>query len=168
MKTRGGANAMLVSMTNSSEDLGFYMATIYLIIGIIISVGMIGIAIYLLITKGKYSGDTIAVVQKSSCKQKYSDEAGRTQKCTANIVYSVNSKTYNNTIPVGETEYTNKQIDIMYDSKNPNDIQKKNYLRRNLGLILIIIAIIIIAIVWTRYYLLVVKNGSITSLVEKQ
>jgi predicted membrane channel-forming protein YqfA (hemolysin III family) len=155
MKIRGGNNALITSIISSTEDLGFYMASLYLMIGIILSIGMIGIAIHLFITKGKYSQYTVADVKESVCTQDYSKEIGRTQDCTVNLSYSVDSKLYTNTLPIGNKKYQNKKIDIMYDSKNPSDIQKKNNIRNYISILLILLAIIIISAVWTRYYIIV-------------
>jgi uncharacterized membrane protein YraQ (UPF0718 family) len=153
-RMRGGAPPLLNELSNSAAGLGLFMATVYLIIGIVISLGLIGLALYLLIAKGKYTGTTDGTVKSSSCEQTYNKKDGRVQSCFADVQYNVDNKTYSSQIHVGGVKQEpNSVIPLMYDVKNPNDVQRKNNIRKIVGWVLIGIAVIIIVAVWVRYYI---------------
>jgi uncharacterized membrane protein YraQ (UPF0718 family) len=151
-KMTGGTTRFAI--TDSVAGLELIMATVYLILGMIVSISLIGLALYLLITKGKYAGDTTGTVNSTSCTRTLTENAGRVQSCVANVRYTVDKNVYNSQIPIGEVKQpANTQIDLMYDIKNPKDVQKKNNNRKIFSWVLIGISALIIIAVWVRYYI---------------
>jgi hypothetical protein len=135
------------------SDVNVISTTIFLILGLTISIFMIGIGLYLLITNGDYT-ETQAVVNNSSCTQKFSKEFGREQDCTSVVKYNVNFTNYTGKIPTGSVEKENNTVvKILYNTKNPNIIQQKNNLRKTIAIIFLVIALLIIAAIVVQYLL---------------
>jgi hypothetical protein len=143
---------------DDASKFGVFEATIGLIVGIIFSIIMISISIYLLLTPLNYNGNVIGTVKTANCStQTSSGKHGTTtsQSCNSMVNYLVNNITYSENVNTGGVqEIINSQIQLVYDEKNPNKVFMKTWFTRSrIAYILILLAIVIIIFLSIQYYI---------------
>lgn len=127
---------------------GRIVAWISLIVGGLISLILIGVGIYFLISKEVHTQTVKALIEEANCS--VFDES---KYCSLKIKYNVGGKEYNSLIETNRRLYNIGQfIDIRYNPNNPQDITT-NSSKKFIGWILFIVGLLILIGVSVNFYL---------------
>jgi hypothetical protein len=139
---------------DGSAKLGVFQGKLKLIIGIVIGVLLICSASGLFASDQSNLVDTHGSIVSAEC-QAHQEKNSVKYNCNVKVKYNVNNTEYNNSISTnGSTKYVDgNQIELTYDTKNPNSVSE--YVIRNKwwALLLLVIALIIIGCSWLNNYL---------------
>lgn len=132
------------------SDVGKAKSTIGLIFGIIISIILIAIAIYLFTRNQKDIVNSTAKVTSSNCSKE-----GKSINCQLQITYTINKKVYTGSIStLTSTKYTTgMDVPISYNSKNPLDVTYRQVNDKTVAFILLGIAVLLLLITSVSYYM---------------
>jgi len=137
---------------DSAADLGRLKTSIGLIISIVVSAILVIVAIY--IGSQPQRPSTTAFIEEADCKTYVVPTNNRNYDnnikniCTLKVLYEVNSIKYSNFLTTrSDIHYAPKQnIEIEYDTNNPNNISIKNLDNATQSKILVGVAILITGI----------------------
>lgn len=152
-KNKGGA--IIDNVYDGAAQVGLFMGYVNLIVSIIISIILISIGIYLIITTSPRTEIVTGQVINNNCN--YATNKGYISQeiCIPVIKFVVNNVSYSKTIDVMNKHYSIGQpVDILYNPKNPYDCTIKTiFTRGTTGSILIGIAVIILLIGIIHFYI---------------
>jgi hypothetical protein len=148
------AGTIATAAYEGATELGQIQSYVGLIIGGLISIALIGCAIYLLTSNQNNLVDSTAIVQTASCVQQMIDK-NVTQICNLKIKYTVSGKEYiENIVATGDKIYNvNDQIEITYNSDKPSEVTTKQIRNSTIGIVLSIVGILICGCVLLNYYM---------------
>jgi hypothetical protein len=146
---------------DASATFGKFMAWFGLIVSVIISLILLGIGSFLLISKSKYSSETQAVITKSDCRryddtQCFTSSNGQqscqtrpTSECAFDYTYRVNQQEIQKTNQIVRGDRSiekqaGETVPVWYDPNNPQDSTLSRTPRTMIAWILIAIAIILL------------------------
>jgi hypothetical protein len=132
---------------------GRFMALVSLVIGNIIAVVLIGVSIYLLVSKGKYTEVTTGTIQEATCNQTFVRN-GVSTSCILKIQIEVNGKTYDvsHSTSGSKQYFKGNTIKVRYDPSNPQDSSIEPS-RALVGWILLGVGAFIIIAVWIYWWI---------------
>ena len=138
------------SIYTGLSDVGKAKSAIGLIFGIIISIILIAVAIYLFTKNQKDIVNSTAKVTSSTCSQ-----SGKSISCQLGIAYTVDKKDYTGSIStLTSTKYTTgMDVPISYNSKNPLDVTYKQVNDKTVAFILLGVAVLLLLITSVSYYM---------------
>jgi hypothetical protein len=140
---------------DGAATFGRFMATVWLVIGTIIGLVLLGISLYLLLTPPKYSEHTTAKVIEAKCDRvPTGDSRGMVNDCLLKIEYTVDDKhivkDYNSK---SSTYYSvGSELKIRYNPDNPEDFTTA-ISRKVVGWILLAIGLVIMVISWVSWWI---------------
>ena len=140
---------------DGAASFGRFMATVWLVIGTLIGLVLLGISLYLLLTPPKYSEEATAKVKEVKCDRVPSgDSRGMLNDCIMKIEYTVDDKPivkdYNSK---GSKYYTTgDNIKIRYNPDNPEDFTTA-ISRKTVGWILLGIGAFIMILSWVSWWI---------------
>lgn len=156
-------NSFGTTVYNDLDKLGKFQASIFSVLFITISIGLIILGIYLLMKKNKYTESLVVQVNYNICEE-LTDTSKPVYNCSANFSYKVKDVEYpgkdirkfsNNTLP------KNADLKLFYDPTNPGDYTVVKIDYKKMGLISIGVAIILLLL--SLFYLYMVRNFKIYS-----
>lgn len=140
------------SVYNASSELGSITSKIYLGIAIVIAIVLVVIGIVLFSkNQSNLIDDTANITAITYCNK---NPKSQNYDCEITVNYNVDNKTYTKKIQTTSKLFTiGQNIDITYDSTNPNNATEKITRYKTLSYILFGIAILIVSISSVNYYL---------------
>lgn len=142
------------TITGSVSQYGVIHTMIIAIISTILATILIVCGILLIRRKHNKTSLVEGVITSAIC-DKYSIAHETGYECQLSVVYVVNGKKYNATINTKEPiEYVAKSsISLEYNPNDPTDVEIKSIGSKNLAIILIVIAVIMLLSSWGYYFL---------------
>lgn len=150
LKSRGGGVGE--DVYDGAAAFGRFMALLSLIGGTLISLLLIGIGIYLLVSKDKYSGSTTANIKEANC-QRIADSKSVRYECLLKLSYSVDGKAYEREYGTHSGFYApNTTLNIRYDPSNPNDITV-GMRKKTIAIIILCIGVFVLIMAWVWWWI---------------
>lgn len=152
-------------VADGAATFGRIMAFLGMLGSVLIGGAMIGIGIWLIRKKNRYTAEANAKVIAATCDTVYNkDTNGKNTsanvQCNATVKYMVNGKDYTGGVVTSDNRVYQEHQDmtVMVDPSNPHEFQQASPVsNKTLGIILIVIGAIIMigSIIWfmlTIYY----------------
>jgi cytochrome c oxidase assembly protein Cox11 len=125
------------------STVSLYIGGIFVLIAFIAS-------IYLIIYEDShYSNKTTATVTKASCTITKQDG----QTCYISFQYNIDGKMYKNQVQSSKSYNKGDTITIYYNTKSPSDSSISVHMLKNIGYIMMVACIIIMAGLFANYYI---------------
>lgn len=148
------------TLYDDSASLGRFMATIYLVIGVIISAVLIilGVKYFFTNTDDQYIDIKATIVKPTCIMSSYYDNNSKSTKfvynCTIPLAYSYDGKNYNTTVnSSSSTNYIdNQEITITIKKDNPLEAHLSFTYTRTLAMIAMGIGAVLITGCYFNYY----------------
>jgi hypothetical protein len=141
---------------DGAATFGRFMATVWLVIGTIIGLVLLGISLYLLLTPPKYSEHTTAKVIEAKCDRvSTGDSRGSANNCNMKIEYTVDDKkiVQDHSVFQSSTYYSvGSELKIRYNPDNPEDFTTA-VSRKTVGWILLAIGLVVMVISWVSWWI---------------
>ncbi len=146
---------LATDLYEGAASFGKFKAVLSLIIGIIISVILIGAAIYFYTRDESHLIDTKGTIVTANCQEYTNEKKEISYNCTLDINYTVDDKMISGKIStISKIKYfPNTTIEITYDKSNPVDVSLKIFRSHHISYILICVAIIILISSGIYYYI---------------
>jgi hypothetical protein len=111
------------TLYDGAASFGVAVAWISLFIGGFIGLALIGLGIYLILRKAKFSGKVDANVTDAECKRIIGGKSS-TNDCLLNLHYEVKEEVYNSVTTTNSSTYyqPGTTTTIRYDPDNPKDV----------------------------------------------
>lgn len=141
---------------DGAATFGRFMATLWLIVGNVLAIVLLGFGIYLLASKGTYSQSTMATIREATCEQVVTKtDKGQTvlDNCVLKLEYIAGDKTIEKLHPTQGRIYTAGQtLAIRYNPAHPEDFTT-GHGRGLLGGILLGIGLFFLIASWIYWWI---------------
>jgi hypothetical protein len=128
---------------------------IYLVLGIIISIALIGFGYYMY-SKTDNMNEVQAIVTDVQCSYNYDTKRRRNvASCVLLVKYMVNNAEYTSRVQTQEEQhYTDEKITIKYDTTNPRKVSYKQMSNNQIGKYIMIAGVIMALLTGLHTYLM--------------
>lgn len=142
------------ALYSGAANLGYARAVSGLVVGILITLSLSSAGAYFGISNDPYEKETDVTVTGSIVIEKKDDRGNNYKTYDILFTYTVDGKTYSNTVNLSMDKKIGETLRIKYVPSNPSDYKMNDSLSyRSIGLILCGIAFVILIIVLLNYYL---------------
>jgi hypothetical protein len=141
---------------SDTAKIGTIQSTVSFGVSIVLCVALVIVGVYLLFIKKQTYIETNGTILKAECHTESTTISNRTTLstlCSLTVTYTVDNKNYTNVVTVGEQYNKGDNIKLMYNPKNPNEVNAEGINVKYIGGGLLVVGIIVLLGSWYNYYM---------------